>query len=121
MSSTRRRTQRLPPCNRSSSPDVPLGRAAWSRTSSTRSPFRWTGGPGLRFGLWIEDSDFPVRPAQPPDFPLPRLLPAAEGPCFDATSGLPVPAPIGFSPGFALGIPVETLQRLLDAVAPSVK
>ena len=78
-------------------------------------------GPGLRFGLWIEDGDFPVMAAQPPDFPLPRLLPAAEGPCFDATPGLSVPPPRGFSPGFALGIPVETLQRLLDAVAPGVK
>jgi hypothetical protein len=78
-------------------------------------------GPGLRFGLWIEDGDFPVMAAQPPDFPLPQLLPAAEGPCFNATPGLSVPPPRGLSPGFALGIPEQTLQRLLDAVAPGVK
>jgi hypothetical protein len=75
----------------------------------------------LRLGLWIEDQTFPVLPAQPPAFPLPRLSPTAATACFDVTPLLPTPPPSGLTGGFAVAVPGGTLQRLVDAVAPAVK
>ena len=73
----------------------------------------------VRIGLWIEDPGFPVVP--PSDgFSLPRLSDVAATACFAATPVLTIPNP-GSLPSFAVSIPVETLQRLVDAMTPALK
>ena len=81
----------------------------------------------LRMGLWIEDSDFPVIAAAPPDFPLPRLLDQAAAAGF-ATVAVQLAPPVSLpdppslpGPSFALFIPIAALQHLLDAVTPTVQ
>ena len=81
------------------------------------------GVPVLRIGLWIEDTDFPVIAASPPDFPLPRLLDQAAMLGFNLAPLLPVPDldPFGLGPSFAVSIPVTTLQRQVDAIFPTMQ
>jgi len=81
----------------------------------------------VRMGLWIEDPEFPVIAAAPPDFPLPRLSDQAAAAGFaivpvQVAPDLSLPdRPSLPGPSFALSISVTTLQHLLDAIAPTVK
>jgi hypothetical protein len=74
-----------------------------------------TGVPILRLGIWLVDAAFPVEPAAPPDFPLPRLSPvqaeAGFGPAPALRRGHRVG---GTDTPFGLRIPVTTLQTLVD-------
>lgn len=74
--------------------------------------------PVLRIGLWIEDPTFPVLPPSGP-FSLPLLSDQAASAGFNTVPLLPVPTQNPFS--FAISIPVTTLQKLLDALAPALK
>jgi len=69
----------------------------------------------LRVGLWAGAADFPAVPADPPDFPLPRLSDAQAAACFAAT---PPVLPAG--DGFALSVPAPTLQQVLNALSPQI-
>jgi len=73
----------------------------------------------LRLGIWVQDSGFPVVPAAPPTFPLPRLSDPGAQAGFALADRLPVPLNLGLS--FAVSIPAVTLQSLIDAVFPQVK
>jgi hypothetical protein len=75
----------------------------------------------LRVGLWIEPATFPVLPPVLPAFPLPRLLDQAASESFDLVPLLPVPDPSGFSPSFAMSVPITTLQRQVDAILPTLQ
>ena len=73
----------------------------------------------VRIGFWIEDPSFPVVPPSG-GFSLPRLSDAAAVACFAATPVMTIPNP-GTFPSFAVSIPVSTLQRLVDAMTPTLK
>ena len=76
-----------------------------------------TGVPILRLGIWLVDAAFPVEPAAPPDFPLPRLSPvqaeAGFGPAPALRRGHRVG---GTDTPFGLRIPVTTHCAKLSTV-----
>jgi hypothetical protein len=79
--------------------------------------------PLLRIGFWILDADFPAAELLSPskDFPLRRLTDAAASGSFALAPLLDPPPPNTIDPatdpmfGFALSVPIDTLQRVLDA------
>lgn len=73
----------------------------------------------LRLGIWIQPAGFPVVPAAPPAFPLPRLNGPGAQAGFALAGRLPVPLNLGLS--FAASVPTAALQSLIDAVYPQVK
>jgi hypothetical protein len=74
----------------------------------------------LRVGLWVEDTSFPVLPADA-THPLPRLLDLAAKQGFGLAPFLPLPSLTGQGPSFAVSIPTTTLQDLADSTLPGLK
>jgi hypothetical protein len=79
------------------------------------------GVPVLRMGLWIENAGFPTQVAPTAEFPLARLSDVAAAAGFRGVAVLPVPPASTSGPSFALSVSVTALQRLLDAVMPSLQ
>jgi hypothetical protein len=73
----------------------------------------------LRFGLWIEDYNFPsseLIPPSLPDFPLPTLTSDAATAGFALVPLLDLPGPVAY----AFSLPTTTLQQILDSVKPEL-
>lgn len=73
----------------------------------------------LRFGLWIEDYNFPsseLLPPSLPDFPLPTLTSDAATAGFALVPLLDLPGPISY----AFSLPTTTLQQILDSIKPEL-
>jgi hypothetical protein len=76
----------------------------------------------LRIGLWIVGPGFPVVAAQPPNFPLPVLADPVAAAGFRTVPLLPLPIPSGLQLlAFGISIPTVTLQRLVQALLPTLK
>jgi hypothetical protein len=85
--------------------------------------------PMVRFGLWILPYDFPAQELVPAtkDFPLPQLTPGAASGCFGMAPLLNPPypetpsAPADYEiAGFALSVPISTLQLVANIMAPQL-
>ena len=84
--------------------------------------------PLLRLGLWILDANFPANELikATKDFPMPQLTAAVAQESFGLAPLLNAPPPSEVPPaslplmGFALSVPVTTLQTLLDAMMPDL-
>ncbi len=79
------------------------------------------GFSSVRIGIWVEDFSFVVVPPLKPDFPLPRLPDKGAIASFAPIAFLPAPLPDQISPTFAVAAPLGAMQKVANAILPSLQ